>query len=103
MNWKDISTLLLGSAAIGAATSAIFTLVNQIFERRARQRELLLTTAVDLSKTYMERVAALSQPHASVPEVVVLAGMHKAVKEVFRNGKLSQEALDVIKRAMNVV
>ena len=99
MGWKEI----LGSALIGAAVSAVFSMVNQVFERRARQRELLLTTAVDLSKVYLSRIVGGAEALRAVPEVVVLGMMHKALKEVFTNGKVSTETKEGLDRAMRVV
>lgn len=103
MDKKDIVSLILGSAVIGAVFSAIvtagLTLFNQWRERVARERELLLNLAVDLSKTYIERLAVNSRVAGSLPELVVLAGMHRMLKEVFEHGRVSQADLDRITAA----
>jgi len=98
MEKKEIIALALGSAVIGAFFSAIITWFNGWRERVARERELLLTTAVDLSKTYMQRVSNASKSLGTLPELVVLGGMHRILKGIFHNGSVSQEDLDRMKR-----
>jgi hypothetical protein len=65
---KEIVVLLFSSAAIGAAVSAVLTAFTQWRERVARQKELLLKLSVELSKTYVERIASLSKTFLPLPE-----------------------------------
>jgi hypothetical protein len=84
MDKNEIAVLLLSSAVIGAVSSALITALAQWRERVARERELLFTTAVDLSKTYMQRISVHSKAIGTLPELVILAGMHNILKEVFK-------------------
>lgn len=91
MDKKEIAVLVLSSAVIGALFSSLITALAQWRERVARQRELLLKVAVDLTKTYMERIAKKTEELAIMPDVSVLSTMHDVVKEVFKKGSLSRK------------
>ena len=69
-----MSKELLGSVvlatAIGALVSSLVRIVAQWRERAARQRELLFNAAVDISKSYIGRVA--SRKHIAVSEVMAV-------------------------------
>ena len=103
MDKKEIIGLALSSAVIGAIASAVITaaltILGQWRERVARQRELLLTCSIDLSKTYMERISTYSRPLGTLPEIAVLSRMHKMLRDMFRNGQVSPQDLDAVKRA----
>jgi len=46
----EITSLILGSAAVGALTSSIITLIGQSIERRSRKRELILSKSIELAE-----------------------------------------------------
>jgi hypothetical protein len=100
MDTKEIMPLVLSSALIGAAFSALITWINMWRERVARERELLLTIAVDLSKTYMQRLSAVSKGIGTLPELIVLSGMHKILKDVFERGKVSKEGSSLMQQSV---
>ncbi len=99
MDKKEIVALVLSSALIGALASASITAFAQWRERVARERELLLKVAVDLSKTYMRRISSASGAIGLLPEMVVLSGMHQMLKEIFDHGHVSKGALERVMRA----
>lgn len=88
---------MLSSAVIGALSSALITAIAQWRERVARKKELLLKLSVELSQSYMERVAKTGAL-VSVPDVTVLDTMHKIVTEVFEHGVVSKESKEELVR-----
>ena len=107
MDKKEIIGLALSSAVIGAIASAVITAALTLFgqwrDRIARRRELLLTFAVDLSKTYMQRMSSHSKPIGTLPEVVVLSGMHRMLTEALTSGRVSAQDIEAVKRAAESV
>jgi hypothetical protein len=53
--------VVLTSAAVSAVVSGLFILISQLFERRARRRELLLKTAKDLAIKHLEQALQLAK------------------------------------------
>jgi len=92
MDKKEIVVLALSSAVIGAAFTAILTAFNSWRERVARERELVMNAALDLTKAYMSRVA-MKEP-SLMPEALVLSKMHAVMRSIFKDGEVSQEDLD---------
>ena len=103
MDKKEIAVLFLSSAVIGALFSSVVTALAQWRERVARKKELLLKVSVDLSKTYMERVAKASGGAlVTVPEVTVLATMHEVVTEIFKHGSVSAKNQKKLRDVVNL-
>ena len=91
MNKELLGSVVL-AAAIGALVSNGMTIFAQWRERSARQRELLFTGAVDISKTWIGRVANLSRKNAPLSEVMAVERTYEMLNEIFTHGKLSNES-----------
>ncbi len=89
-----MSKELLGSvvlaAAIGALVSSLVTIIAQWRERAARQRELLFTAAVDISKSWIGRIA--HKGTAAVSEVMAVERNYKILTEIFKHGEMSDDS-----------
>jgi hypothetical protein len=75
---------LLGSVVLAAATAALvsngMTILAQWRERAARQRELLFSAAIDLSKTWVGRIANISRKNAPLTEVMAVERVYEMFK-----------------------
>jgi hypothetical protein len=95
MDKTHIITLVLGSAAIGALVSSAFTFIGQWRERKSRQKELLLSTAVDLA--YKERdqvlkaLQAAGQKGSLFPTIVTARWYHRQLESLFQTGRISDD------------
>jgi hypothetical protein len=89
MNKELLGSVVL-AAAIGVLVSSLVTLFAQWRERAARQRELIFTAAVDISKSYTERVATLRK-NIQVSEVMAVERNYKILTEIFKHGEMSDE------------
>ncbi|HEY5039735.1 MAG TPA: hypothetical protein VIJ93_11735 [bacterium] len=87
MDKTQIISLLLGSAAIGALVSSGITLVGQVFERRARKRELLFQVSVDFAKMMFDR----SNRSLGVPQITLVGLYCEMLSDIFEHGKISPE------------
>jgi len=91
-----MSKELLSSVVIAAATAALVSngmiLIAQWRERAARQRELLFTAAVDISKSWIGRIASASRKNAALSEVMAVERVYGMLSEIFTQGKLSDES-----------
>src|ERR1700756_1307386 len=99
--------IILSSVVISAVTAAIVSgalnLYGQWRERAARQRELLFTYAVDLSKMIVNRLPG----NMTISELTVIAQVQEMLVEVFRTGRLSEShrkfLTDTHKKLENVI
>jgi hypothetical protein len=95
MDKTQIITLVLGSAAIGAFVSSIIGELGKWRERKSHKRELLLSTAVDL--TYKERelvlktLAAEGKSASLFPTIVTVRWYHKQLVALLETGKISDD------------
>lgn len=89
--------LVFTSAAIGAITSAMVTMVGQLLgqalDRRARRRELLFSKAIDLARWKNERTLEVAQRKGSGPyqiddEVFLARVFLEDLETLFATGKL---------------
>ncbi len=82
---------LLSSVVIAAATAALVSngmiLIAQWRERAARQRELLFTVAVDISKSWIGRIANASRKNAALSEVMAVERVYEMLVEIFEHGR----------------
>jgi hypothetical protein len=87
----DLSVVLT-SAAVGAVVSSLLTLVGQLLERRGRQRELLMKSAVDLTIKHMERGTNLALALNKIPDILPLGmlvySFHEQLTSVAKHGTL---------------
>jgi hypothetical protein len=92
---SSYASLILGSAAIGALVSSIFTLLSSTFERRSRRRELLLAKAIDLAELQvklLQDAAAATAGRSTVriyPYIVYVRWYHNQLTQLHFNGKVS--------------
>ena len=88
----DLSVVLT-SAAVSAVVSGLFTLISQLFERRARRRELLLKTATDLAIKHLEQALQLAKTRGGqIPPLGMLTyDYHHQFILVMKHGRLPPE------------
>ena len=91
MNKELLGSVVL-AAAIGALVSSLVTIIAQWRERAARQRELLFTAAVDISKSWIGRIANASRKNAALSEVMAVERVYEMLVEIFEHRKLSNES-----------
>ncbi len=95
MNTTQVISLFLGSAAVGALVSSCLTELGKWRERRARQKELLLSTAVDIA--YKEREMMLKalreagQKGSLFPTIVTTRWYYKQLSSLFETGRISDD------------
>lgn len=87
MDWG----IVLGSAAVGALVSSAITAIDRWRERVNRQRELLFASALDLSKVWVGRIAAMSKSNALLTEVMAVERIHATLKEIYEGGSISEQ------------
>jgi hypothetical protein len=90
---SSYASLILGSAAIGALVSSLFTLLSSTFERRSRRRELLLSKAIDLAELQVKLLQDAATAGGSTariyPYIVYVRWYHKQLTQLHFNGKVS--------------
>jgi hypothetical protein len=90
---KSSFALVLGSAVIGALTSAIILAISNWRDRRTRQREMLLTLAVQMTNSvidsHLKTIELSGESRSLFPHVVMARWHHKQLKLLFRHEKLS--------------
>jgi len=95
MDKTQIITLVLGSAAIGALVSSVVSEIGKWRERLARQKELLLSTAVDLAfkerEMMLKDIRENKQQAALFPTIVNARWYHKQLYSLFQTGKISED------------
>jgi hypothetical protein len=91
------------SAVVSAVVSAAVTIFVQSRERDARKRELILKVSVELTKTYIERISSLSQTFVPLPDLLMISLMHKMVRELFEDGKVSEENRKKLTEMMQLI
>ena len=88
--------MIITSAAIGAITSAVITLIGQILERKSRIKELLLTKSVDLAlhrQRFVLEVAKQSGKDTDFFDPIVnTASYYKWLKSIFKKESLPKDA-----------
>ncbi len=91
---RSLVPLILGSAAVGALVSSIVTLVGQSIERKARQKELLLSKAIELAELQIDMQKAAVEMNGGrvevYPHIVQARWFHKELVKLLSDGKLSQ-------------
>jgi hypothetical protein len=97
---KEVLSSVVLAAAIGALVSAVITEVGRWRERAARERELLFASAIDLAKTLIGRVAAVSSPKDFLSEFMVLEKTHDMLKEIYKQGKMSEGSKNFMKAVL---
>jgi len=87
--------IIFGSAAVGALVSSVITLIGQSIERKARQKELLLSKAIELAElqnAMLKAAAEMSGRTVSMlPYIVQTRWFHKELANLLSEGKLSPE------------
>ncbi len=95
MTSPNLISLLLGSAAIGALVSSLITLAGQYFERRARQKELLLAKSIELAELHNGMLKAAAEHSGKTvsmyPYIVQTRWFHSQLQLLLSKGKLSGE------------
>jgi hypothetical protein len=94
VDWQTIIT----AAAVGSIASTVLTLVGQAFERRSRQRELLLSRSLDLAgskRDFLIRLADKTGATVTLKDDIFLAEeYYEALSHLLRTGTLSPSAKD---------
>ena len=84
--------VILTSAAVGAAISSAITIIGQVFERRARRREMLFKAAFDHAWRYRDHLIEVSratQRPVQIPDPVVYAEFYfEALLHLYQSGSL---------------
>jgi hypothetical protein len=97
---------LLGSVVLAAGTGALVsscvTAIAQWRERVGRQRELLLTAAVDISKVWIGRIAA-TKGNAPLSEIMGVELNFEMLNEIFQQGKLSKANRDRLANMVDII
>lgn len=92
MTETPYTSLILGSAAVGALVSSVITLVGQHIERKARREELLLSEAIKLAmahKEFMSDFAKSTGQTVTVPDHARLAQVYFiGLRSLIGTGKL---------------
>jgi hypothetical protein len=91
MSTGQLLLTILGSAAVGALVSSVFTLIDRWRERTARERELLFRSALEISKATAERLAKTSERFTPALELYTLERTHAIVKQIYETGKMSEK------------
>ena len=90
---SEITPLILGSAAVGALTSSVVTLIGQAIERQARKRELLLSKSIDLAvlqmNLYKEAAVINNQKVDLMPYLFYARWYHRELGKLHSTSKLS--------------
>jgi hypothetical protein len=89
----ELTPLILGSAAVGALTSSVITLIGQSIERQSRKRELLLSKSIDLAvlqvNLYKDAAAINEQKVDLMPFIFYARWYHKELGNLHSTSKLS--------------
>src|SRR5882724_4361013 len=85
----DLS-IVLTSAAVGAVVSSLFTFLSQLFERRARERELLMKAATDLAMKQLEQAVILMKEKGGQtwPLGLSVYEFHRQLTAMWKDGRL---------------
>jgi len=87
---------VLASAAVGAVTSSIVTLIGQLLEGRARRDELLLVRALELAAARREFVLEAAEKNGQtaslVDDAIVAETYFRWLKSLLETGKLPPDA-----------
>jgi hypothetical protein len=81
---------LLSSAAVGALVSSLLLAFDHWRERAARKRELLFSSALEISKATAKRLAETSEKFVPAAELAILPKAYEIAKEVYETGKMSE-------------
>jgi hypothetical protein len=94
MDLSVILTSVLASAVVSAAVSGLFSFVSQSMERRAREREFLMKTAIDWATKTWEQSRELTKlgHRVDTPALGWLAhDYHQQLSSLMKDGKLPPE------------
>jgi hypothetical protein len=90
---SELIPLILGSAAVGALTSSIITLIGQSIERQSRKRELLISKSIDLAvlqvNLYKDAAVSNGQKVDLMPYIFYARWYHKELENLHSKSKLS--------------
>ncbi|HEY4320111.1 MAG TPA: hypothetical protein VGM77_02945 [Gemmatimonadales bacterium] len=98
MDGQSVWLVVLASAGVAAMISAAATFVNSMVERKARQRELFLSKAVDLAVARSEMALALwkATPDAATltvqDDIVSAEAYFEWLEQLWKDGKLPPNA-----------
>lgn len=89
----EITPLILGSAAVGALTSSIISLIGQAVERRARKRELILSKSIELAELHVSLLKDAASATGGVvdiqPYIFYTRWHHRELEQLLDKSKLS--------------
>jgi hypothetical protein len=87
--------IIVSSAVVSAAVSSVFTFSAQHFDRKARQRELLLKAALELAEWRLSTVlkaAELQKGEAILADKLVLTETYyEFLEHLLKHGKLPKD------------
>lgn len=90
-NWTPIWFVILTSAAVGAVISSVITVIGQSIERRSREREMVLKSAIDHAWRYRDHLIEVSRDTGSklllVDPVVYVEKYYEWFDHLCREGK----------------
>jgi len=86
---KDLLSSVVIAASVGALVSGVVSEVGKWRERLGRQKELLFTSAVELSKALTARMTLLDPKTAPMSEMTVFEQTYSMLKDMMEHGKLS--------------
>jgi len=91
----ELTPLILGSAAVGALTSSVITLIGQSIERQSRKRDLLLSKSIDLAvlqvNLYKDAATMNKQKVDLMPYIFYARWYHKELANLHSTSKLSPD------------
>jgi hypothetical protein len=96
MSTTQIILLLLGSAGIAALISSLINLISTSMDRKARHRELLMSTAVSMAQQETEHLLKLAELSGEPTELdlyplaVVVRWHHRQLVQLAETGKLTE-------------
>jgi hypothetical protein len=87
---------ILTSAAVGVIVSGLITLLGQRLERRARQKELVFSKALDIAiqrNEFVLKAAVASRSNATLQDSVIIAETYyRWLIHLWEHGNLPEEA-----------
>jgi hypothetical protein len=97
MPTTQIILLFLGSAGVAALISSLINLISNTIERKARHREMLMSTAVSLAQKEVEnlfkagKLSAESHELSLYPLAVAVRWHHRQLVHLAKTGKLTDD------------
>lgn len=88
--------IVLTSASVGALAASLITLIGQVFERKSRKKELMLSKAIELSlaKINLAKQLAIAnrQPTVFSDPVMMTAIYYKDLNSIFKTGDITKKS-----------